>query len=429
MIVDHECINEQGEFEAKFPFSLRDYQQEFLFSKKRRSMLIWSARSGKDITCLYKLQLEALLYRGNYAYVFPLMRDAYNMLINGTFDDHRRMLPWFFPEFYIARKSEKSGYVLELINGSYIFICGCDNAKGKNLVGKTWDGIIVSEFGLMNSPSDLFSAVLPRLNKATGWIVLNTTPRGSVTFTYETWLAYQQDPLAFASFVTADNYMTQKEIDDYVAVTGMDEFTVRRELYCDFFAPIHGAIYGRELRDVHHSVIDYVGGRPIYAAFDVGFSDYTSVWLFQKITRDRINIIDFYSVRQTGMDEIIEDLKQLTPSSFNAILPHDAGNRVRGDARFFYSAGISVHPLYRTPSKEMDIHKVREFMRKNTLVWNDTPTVKKGIELMKMYRRNDHGNIVHGNDGSSDAADAFRYMAIFCEEYLSMDEGAVCYEY
>lgn len=198
-------------------------------------------------------------------------------------------------------------------------------------------------------------------------------------------------------------------VDRYIKRLTLDEFEVRRELECDFHAPIENSIYGHLLDKLNFTDEEPEG--PSFIGMDLGFKrDATSWWVFSP-SKGGVVFKDF-GIRLKGqLDEILDDIVEEHPDAF-FFLPHDA-DRGGGCAVIdrFRERGIRAVVLPKTMSVEDDIKSmVKPSLKSLNFSFYDCASIKRGIEFLKMYRRNPNsGAIHHGTDGASDAADAFRY--------------------
>src|SRR5215467_5457382 len=93
----------------------------------KRAIVIAHRRWGKDSVALNLMAMSAMLWPGNYIYMFPLLVQARTALWT-NFDRRRggNVLDLAFPQ-EIRRRTDRNAMFIELINGSTIQLLGSDN--------------------------------------------------------------------------------------------------------------------------------------------------------------------------------------------------------------------------------------------------------------------------------------------------------------
>jgi phage terminase large subunit len=97
------------------------------------------------------MAVSAMLWPGNYAYLFPLQVQARAALWT-NFDRRRggNVMDLAFPP-EIRRRTDKNAMFVELINGSTVQLLGSDNYNA--LMGTNYVGIVFSEWALSDPES------------------------------------------------------------------------------------------------------------------------------------------------------------------------------------------------------------------------------------------------------------------------------------
>ena len=408
----------------RFPFKMRAYQIEVaakLFHHKYAMFyLLWSARSGKDLTSFYCLVVSALRAPGGvFGYFFPTKEMARRIVFDGRLDDGRKMID-ILPSDQI-KQIDRAKMQISLINGAKIqFLCS-DRNHGDSAAGETWQGAVISEFALMQHGDELLKVIVPRLSKKNGFLIINTTPRGALGTGYETWQKAVQSETWLTSKVKMSDIYKQTFIDEYIKKYDMDSFTVKRELECDFHAPIEQSILGHLIPDFEFVDEISLFKEKTFIGMDLGFKrDATSWWAFSLINDEYI-FYDFAIIQKGQLDHILDDILQKYPLAI-FFLPHDT-DRGGGCAVIdrFRERGLIVYAIPQTISVEDDIKSmVKPFLSCYKPKFKACKSIKTGLEYLKMYRRNANtGTIYHGTDGASDAADAFRYAVCGIYQFLS----------
>lgn len=183
---------------------------------------------------------------------------------------------------------------------------------------------------------------------------------------------------------------------------------------------LEGAIYAKELRmateEDRITRVPYDQTKAVDVYWDLGFSDYTSMWFVQSVGLE-IRVIDFYQNQLHPLSHYLKVLNE-KPYIINACnLPHDARARQLG-------TGKSIEELTRASGFKVNIipsltvidgiNAARMLFNR---VWIDQKKCAEGLQSLRHYRFEVDPNTgrfgpkpVH--DWSSHAADAFRYMAI-----------------
>ena len=189
--------------------------------------------------------------------------------------------------------------------------------------------------------------------------------------------------------------------------------------------PLHalqGAIYANELRkaaeDGRITKIPVVGGTPVHTAWDLGHSDNTAIWFFQRVGFE-YRMVDFFSDNAQKLDHYLRTLQQRGYVYGRHYLPHDAesnrleGKSVANQVRDVYGrSNVIVVP--RTDSVVGDLNICRTVFDQ---VWFDQERCADGLHAMRHYRYAvdpDTGRTSRNplHDWTSDTADAFRTFAV-----------------
>lgn len=193
-------------------------------------------------------------------------------------------------------------------------------------------------------------------------------------------------------------------------------------------AVVRGAIYGKEMSGLrasgaissfHHDPL-----APMYAAWDLGFSDSTSIWLLQLIGRE-VHWIDFYQCSRASIGHYANKIREWE-RDYNLIiashlLPHDAQQRDRAGGSYvddLREAGISNYKVIpRTPDVWIGINSLRDILPRSRFHIRcdeeqkdmDGNTLPSGISCLSSYHVDEDSKTqqpVH--DAYSHGADAAR---------------------
>jgi hypothetical protein len=204
-----------------------------------------------------------------------------------------------------------------------------------------------------------------------------------------------------------------------------------QEYECSFQAAIQGAYYGTEINacemEGRITSVAYDPELKVYASFDIGWSDDTSIWWWQMLSGE-IHIINHFSSNGENVQFYVEKLlefgykyAQFGNKPF-VWLPHDAR------AKTLAAAGKSVQQQFLEGgfaskivpglSLQDGIQAVRKTLPK---CYFDRENCADGINALSLYRREfDEDRKVFRDkplhDWTSHAADSFRMLAVAWQE-------------
>lgn len=141
-----------------------------------------------------------------------------------------------------------------------------------------------------------------------------------------------------------------------------------------FEAIAEGAIYGTQLADLRAKgrIADFEleANQPIYTFWDIGLSDYTSIWLIQPVGRAFLVLDWFEAEGRPGSsmpDQMVRWERKWGKPIAGHFLPHDAETRDRGTGKSYVSelrdGGMSnIIVVPRTPDIWLGIGYVRDIL-------------------------------------------------------------------
>lgn len=135
-----------------------------------------------------------------------------------------------------------------------------------------------------------------------------------------------------------------------------------------------GTIYGSQinhLREMGRLTAEFEPDpyRPIYAVFDKGMADFTSIWWIQPRPDGLFAILDNYTANSLGLDHYIAELRKREPLYGRikaVILPHDGVNRDYNGTKYYEKleqAGYSTILVKRTSDVWASIDTTRTLLR------------------------------------------------------------------
>lgn len=337
----------------------------------------------------------------------------------------KRRIDEAFPRELRATTREDQ-MLIRFVNGSTWQVVGSDNFN--SLVGAPPAGVVFSEWALANPAARAY--LRPIFAENNGWQMYITTPRGK-NHAFKTFEAAKNDPNAFAQKLTAydtgsisvERLAAEKQayINDYGYDQGISLF--EQEYLCSFDAALLGAFYGREMRELREAgrvlKIEYQDVVPVYTAWDLGYSDDTTIWWYQVI-RGEVHVLECYHAAGKDPDHYFDIVKSKNYRYGMHHFPHDA------KAKTFASMGRSVQEMawaalghdkvsiVPSLSVQDGIQAVRKML---AVTYFDAEKCASGIEALDQYQREwDSEKRMFKDkplhDWTSHYADSFRMMAI-----------------
>lgn len=397
------------------PYAPRGQFYDFHARSERFAVMVCHRRAGKTVACVNDLVdkgIQCPLPMPRYSYVAPFYKMA-------------KDIAWSYLKFYAAplieRVMETELSVMLKPNGAVVRLYGADNPDA--LRGVYNDGVVMDEYGMM-SPRIFGEVIAPTLTDRKGWAAFIGTPAGPNHF-YELWQKAQNDPAWFTMMLRADEsgILDEEELRLMAELPGSDEETFRQEFYCDFYAAIRGAFYGKQLNELegrgHMGSFPYDPNRNVLTAWDIGYSDDTSIWFFQTDGKN-IQVIDFFTGSGWSVGDIIGGVLNRKPYTYGPLyLPHDAKNKSfqtgKSTRELLIAEGATTF-IVPNLSVQDGIQAVRKTLP-NIYFNTANPEVLVGVNALKVYQRewDDKNNIFRDkpkHDWASNPADAMRMLCL-----------------
>lgn len=329
--------------------------------------------------------------------------------------------------------------MIRFVNGSTWQVVGSDNYN--SLVGSPPAGVVFSEWALANPSARAY--LRPIFAENNGWQMYITTPRGK-NHAYKTYEAGLNNSGTFAQKLTA--YDTgaitaarladerQAYIDDYGIDQGVSLF--EQEYLCSFDAALLGAYYGREMREAEDSgrvcAVPYDPEYPVNTAWDLGYSDDTSIWWYQVISGE-VRILKYYGASGLEPDDYFDVIRQQPYKYGLHWLPHDAKAKTLAakgksfEQMAWTALGMANIRLVPGLSVQDGILAARVMIGRSVF---DRVGTDDGREALCQYQRewDDDKKMFRDSprhDWTSHASDAFRMLAIaYREEHRNKEPEA-----
>jgi len=437
----------------------RPYQMGFWSYLERggtRAVEIAHRRWGKDEICLHWAAVAAMKRPATYWHMLPQAAQARKAIWEAV-NPHtgKRRIDEAFP-MEIRSSTREQEMMIRFVNGATWQVVGSDNFNA--LVGSPPLGVVFSEFALANPAA--WAYLRPILLENGGWAAFITTPRGK-NHAYKLLKTAEASEDWWGEVSSADDTgvftpeQLESERTEMVELFGEDagDAFFQQEYHCSFEAAVLGAYYSKELaaaRRAHRvTKVPHDPDYPVYTAWDIGYSDDTSIWFYQVIAGE-VRILECYTAhgeapdhfvgqmvgRKCEMDiiggkisfrfgEDIPGLEHRKAYRYAMIwLPHD------GKAKTFAAQGKSVQEqlsahfgwacvrIVPSLSLQDGIQAARALLKK---AWIDEEGCADGIAALESYRREYdpekrmfRDQPLH--DWSSHLSDAFRMMAVAWRE-------------
>lgn len=383
--------------------------------------MVCHRRAGKTVACVADLVLSALITDktdSRFAYIAPQLNQAKDIAWA-----YLKSLTQDIPHIVYNETELRA----DLPNGSRVRIYGADNPD--RLRGIYLDGVILDEYADMK-PSIWGEIVRPLLTDRRGWAVFIGTPKGHNEF-YRIWNDRRDSTGWFSLMLRASEsgIIPKEELQSAALEISEDQY--QQEFECSFSAAVQGAYYAKLMETAEKEgrigQVPYDPLLPVYAVFDIGYTDDTAVWFFQMLRRE-IRVIDFYSANGHGVDHYVN---MLTEKKYNYAklaskpfiwLPHDAR------AKTFASGGKSTqtqfleHGYNSMIVPELGLQDGIQAARATLpLCWFDKENCHDGLEALKLYRREwDEDRKIFRDkplhNWTSHPADSFRYLSCVWNE-------------
>jgi hypothetical protein len=300
----YECIRDEngnlivtfddGE-QFKFPIvPLRNYQErdqkELFVNNKKRIAMQYPRKAGKEIETWSFLISDAIEYSGMHLMLYPNNVRAKKILWQGSISLPGRQSKSFLnmiPERFIS-KIDNSEMTITLINGSIIWVTGCDTDPDK-LRGPNPIAAVISEFAFCD-PKALY-ILLPVFRQNGGWVILQSTFNGNNHFyriindnaDKKEWFCISES-ITNLKDDNGDRYITDEMIEED-RQAGMPEYLIQQEYYGNVQINQETRYFAREINylDDNDMIVEglFLRNSPVYVAYDLGQNDCTAVIMFQ----------------------------------------------------------------------------------------------------------------------------------------------------
>lgn len=406
------------EISLPYEYNPRGYQKNFwkaFDTGKKRLLLIWHRRAGKDKSCLNLVAREMQRRVGAYYYFLPTGTQARKVIWEGMDFNGFRFMDHFPHEL---RKGEPNNTEMKLTykNGSIFRLVGSDNFD--SVMGTNPVGLVMSEWSLSDPAS--WDYMRPILRENGGWALFNGTPRGK-NHLYKLYQMALKNPEWFVEKLGIDETGVMSPADVQMEIdSGMSDERAQQEFYCSFEGGMEGAYYADQMRSMERGGrvrdVPYDPSRPVDTWWDIGVDDATAIVFVQVIHGSEIHIIDYYETSGEGLPHYIHVLSQKPYLYGEHIAPHDMQVRDFSTGKSRIEAARELGIDFKIAPK-FSIHEGIDAVRRMLpMCWVDQTKCDRLLDAMSSYRKEKDEKLdiwknrpVH--DWSSHAADAMRMGA------------------
>lgn len=423
-------------------FHPRDYQAEALQALDNgvtMAVWCWSRRGGKDFTGFGYAVKKMVEQPMNVVLVFPTKEQGKNSFWENVENDGFKTID-HIPGALVESR-DNSNMRIRLKNGSTFQVLGAtdpDALRGAN--GRLY---IFSEF--VDIPAGALDVIRPIVAVNGGQIIIQSTPKidgiSGGTFkilfdrAYKNW--HEGEKTQFASRVTADSYLTKKQLDEIreetIAKNGND-FWFLQEFMCDWGQVSSTSYYGQALALAreHDNIgrFPYDPAYPAFTSWDLGMSDMLAVGFWQYINK-RPRVFDYYETHDVAYSSTVSVIKAKPYNLMWHFLPHDGAVR-DSDAiervEKIRNLGLPNTSLLRRELKEEGIKRAVAGTARTEFNEFTTEDLRRKLGLYKRKFNSLTGDYAGPEHNSnSHAADQHRYMFKAIEDEFDEKSGLFLY--
>jgi phage terminase large subunit len=403
------------EHEIQVAYRPRSFMRPLHNSDKRWIFMCCHRRAGKTVGIANHLIRAASKNPRKwppprYGYVGPSFDQAKD-LVWGYLKQYTENIPGVVHLEGELKTILPSGASIKLYGGAGAY---------QRMRGMYFDGIALDEFPLLE-PTVFGTVVRPCLADYRGWAIVSGTSNGDDHFN-QLRLKAEEDPsrwdvLIIPLSTTGEEALSYAEQEELTKDMTPEEYA--REMECSFDAPVEGAYYAEILNKLASmgrvTKVSPDLSQPVITAWDLGIHDYTCIWLYQVAGRE-VHFIDYIQDNNKDLGHYTDLLRLKAKAGgyvFKAhCLPHDVEARElqTGQSRRAFLENEFDEPIITAPmaSPEEGIAASRGLLG---VSWFDATACKKGLAMLRGYRKNKMGKPVHGPGPHSHGADAYRTFA------------------
>lgn len=414
-------------------YKCRPYQVAFweaMKAGKKRAVLCWARRQGKDKSAWNFMITKAIQNVGIYYYFFPHFSQGRKILWDGIDKSGFKLLD-HIPKELISGSPNSTEMKVRLVNGSIIQIIGTNNVDA--CVGTNPIGCVFSEYALQDPIA--WQLIRPILTENGGWAVFVSTPRGQNHFKdiYDMALA---NPEWFCQLLTVkDTGIISDEDIQKERDAGMSEDFIQQEFFCSFVLGVEGSYYAKYMQDARDE--GRVGNVPwdkqqqVHTAWDLGYGDSCAI-IFYQVAGQEIHIIDYHEGSGEGLPYYAGVLKDKPYIYGSHYAPHDIDSHAfsSGLSAREVGAGLGIKFITLPTLKlrlEDGIEAVRGLFPR---FWIDEDKCKRLIKCIENYRKEFDPKMEAYKDRplhnwASHGCDALRYLSLATKLHVDSSKSGI----
>jgi phage terminase large subunit len=392
----------------------RAWQQQVwpAISKARTSVLVIHRGAGKTILACMRLLGWALERAGSTSayigpqqtqvrkFVWPLMRKLYSQVPGAEFHEQDMRV--------------------DLPGNSRLFCLGAENAHA--IRGATLDGGVVLDEIAQIGPLAYGQVIYPAMTRpgVDPRCLIIGTPLGMANLFYQLYQRAADTPGWYRQLLTVDDtgLYTAEELAQIQAEMTPEDYA--QEMLCDWNAAVRGSFYGQQMtaaeRENRIGNVPHDPILPVDTSWDLGFSDLTVVWFWQRVGAE-VRAIECLAFQSTALPDVVAELRKRPYQYRDHYLPHDAKVRELGTGRSRVEIlqALGLKPTVVPQQSVADgIEATRTLLPR---VWFDRVKCGQGVEALKTYRTDwdDELRVFSKNplhSWESHYADGVRYFAL-----------------
>lgn len=396
----------------------RAHQQAAWDNRQRFNILVWHRRAGKTVYAIKWLILHTLgCQRPNPrgAYLAPLYRQA-KIIAWQYLKDYSRDIP--------GVQFNEAELRADYPNGGQIRLLGA--AEPDSLRGLYLDAVVLDEMAQM-APRAWTEVVRPAISDRAGSALLIGTVFGRANLFYEYYRDADTKRDWYRQLLTVHDTDSIDPNELELLRQDMDEGEWAQEMECDWDAAVKGSYYGKEMNAAEKAGrvtnVPHDPDLQVITSWDLGMADSTVITCWQRVGSGELRAIECLEFQNTGLADIVRELKDRPYVYSDHILPHDAKVRELGTGKsrveVLRSLGINAS-ICRNAHIQDGISAVRGMLPR---VWFDREKCFRLVEALKTYRSeyNDERQVFNKaplHSWESHFADCVRYFALM-ENQLS----------
>lgn len=403
-----------------------DWFKAYFYDEKRFFLTAAHRRFGKGVAAFMLMVSAAIRRRGIYGYFLPTIGQSRKVVWQTVGEDGTKLLERI-PRHLLAKEPNHSEQMVQLINGSIIYVSGSDNYD--RWVGLNFCYIVFDE--AQDTDFAAWDKFRPMITRNKGFTHFLGTPRAYTEFK-RLYDEHVNDPEWFITNLTIDDtydehgkrIITEEDIEAERR-NGMPEELIQQEYYGSWDAAMRGAYYSKQLmqakKENRIGNFPFNPNYPVYTSSDWGYDDATAFWFFQHYN-NAIFFIDYFEDRERDMAHYVKVLKdkQRQWGCRYAVhwAPHDIENHeiIAGKSRkdAARELGILFRTVARPERKIHGIHCVRHIFPR--LFFNEV-ACERGLKHLTEYRSDyDEKNHVYSiqpkRNSATHGADALQTFAL-----------------